>query len=391
MSIVIFGDLFSFPEGQAATNRVYTYARGFIENGHQVHVVCFLSDYTDTFEGETEGIRYYQTFRQKERSNSFFVRRWQNLLKYIRTYRILKKIHREDRILAINSWTNLFGTLFFIWVVSRLLGLKVITECSEHPMMEFQDSARQKLWGKIKFKMETFLFDGVLCISRYLVDYHKKHGVADKKLFLVPSTVDPTRFIHTGTRPVKEPYIGYFGSLTFKRDSVDVLIKAYALFAAKDSRTKLVLGGFCSPSMKQDIIRLINELRITDRVLVVDYLSRQEVLTYISHAEVLVMARSRDLASMASYPSKLTEFLATGKPVISMNVGEVADFLKDGENAYLVEPADHEGLAAKLSYVMANYEKAKEAGLKGQALTQTVFHYNYQAKRILEYIQILNR
>lgn len=391
MSIVIFGDLFSFPEGQAATNRVYTYARGFIENGHKVHVVCFLSEFTDKFQGETEGIKYYQTFQQNERSGSFIKRRWQNLLKYVRTYRILKQINREDRILAINSWTNLFGTLFFIWLVSRLLGLKVITECSEHPMMEFQDSRRQKWWGKLKFRMETFLFDGVLCISRFLVDYHKAHGVPDKKLFLVPSTVDPTRFSHTGLRPVPDPYIGYFGSLTFKRDSVDVLIRAFAVFSQSNTHTKLVLGGFCSPSMREEMNQLIRDLRITERVIVVDYLSRQEVLTYISHADVLVMARSRDLASMASYPSKLTEFLATGKPVISMNVGEVADFLHDGENAYLVEPSDHEGLAAKLTYVFEHYEEAKEAGIRGKELTQTVFHYNYQAKRILEYFQTLNR
>jgi hypothetical protein len=33
MAIVIFGDNFSFPEGDASTNRVYTYARGISENG----------------------------------------------------------------------------------------------------------------------------------------------------------------------------------------------------------------------------------------------------------------------------------------------------------------------------------------------------------------------
>lgn len=391
MSIVIFGDLFTFPEGQAATNRVYTYARGFIENGVNVHVVCFLSDYKKTFEGTTEGIHYHHTFRQSERSNSFFIRRWQNFQKYIRTYQILKKINKEDKILAINSWTNLFGTLFFIWLASRLLGLKVITECSEHPMLEFQEGRVRKIWGKMKFRLETFLFDGVLCISRYLVDYHKHKGVSDRKLFLVPSTVDPTRFNSTGARPIADPYVGYFGSLSFKRDSVDVLIRAFALFSATHKTQKLVLGGFCSPEMKEEINQLISELGIGERVIVLDYLSRQEVLTFITHADVLVMARSRDLASMASYPSKLTEFLATGKPVISMNVGEISDFLRDGENAYLVEPADHEGLARKLVHVYDHYEEAKQAGERGRELTQTVFHYNYQAKRILEYIQLLNR
>jgi hypothetical protein len=47
MTIIIFGDLFSFPEGHAATNRIYTYAKGLQENGVNVTVICFSNDYLD--------------------------------------------------------------------------------------------------------------------------------------------------------------------------------------------------------------------------------------------------------------------------------------------------------------------------------------------------------
>ena len=33
MTCIIFGDAFTFPDGDASTNRVYTYARGFLEHG----------------------------------------------------------------------------------------------------------------------------------------------------------------------------------------------------------------------------------------------------------------------------------------------------------------------------------------------------------------------
>ena len=45
MSVVIIGDMFSFPEGDAATNRVLTFAKGFLENGQKVHVICFGNEY----------------------------------------------------------------------------------------------------------------------------------------------------------------------------------------------------------------------------------------------------------------------------------------------------------------------------------------------------------
>jgi hypothetical protein len=51
MSYVIFGDTFTFPDGNASTNRVYTYAKGFKENGMNVHIICFRNDYLDNFSG----------------------------------------------------------------------------------------------------------------------------------------------------------------------------------------------------------------------------------------------------------------------------------------------------------------------------------------------------
>ena len=73
MAYVIFGDSFTFPEGDAATNRVYAYSKGFTENGIAVHVICFRNDYIDEHTGETGGIKYYHPFGQTTRSNYFII------------------------------------------------------------------------------------------------------------------------------------------------------------------------------------------------------------------------------------------------------------------------------------------------------------------------------
>ena len=86
MSIVIFGDSFSFPEGDAATNRVHTYAKGFNENGITVHVICFANEYNSPGDGMINGINFYHPFRQMERSKYFIIRNWQKLIKYFNTY-----------------------------------------------------------------------------------------------------------------------------------------------------------------------------------------------------------------------------------------------------------------------------------------------------------------
>ena len=101
MSVVIFGDIFTFPEGDAATNRVYTYSKGFIENGIKVHVISFESLYNSAGNGQIEGITYYHPFGQFERSKYFVVRQYQKILKYLNTIKLFSRINNEEKIIAI--------------------------------------------------------------------------------------------------------------------------------------------------------------------------------------------------------------------------------------------------------------------------------------------------
>jgi glycosyltransferase involved in cell wall biosynthesis len=389
MSIIIFGDLFTFPEGGAATNRVHCYARGFKENGIGVTIISFLTKYGDNENGVIDGIRYYYPFQEKIRSKYFFTRFWKKLKKYFTSYYLFKRLNREDKIIAINSWTNLLSTHLFAWLLSKLLRTKLVTEGSEHPLRFHQGDKIRRMQGAMKLYIESRFCDGILCISRYLVDFYKKEGLNPKKLLLVPSTVNPSVFAETIKKPISEKYIGYFGSLSFKRDNVDMLIHAFAEFNVRYPDVRLILGGFCTPDIKNQMQDLINRLNVRSKVRMLDFLSRKEILEYITNAEVLVMTRSKDLESAASYPSKLTEFLATGKPVISVNVGEISDFLTDNENAFLVEPGNTRELAGKLEFVYKNYEFAQSVGRKGKELTEGIFNYNFQAKRIIDFIHSL--
>src|SRR6185295_4691157 len=256
MSIVIFGDNFSFPEGSAATGRVHTYAKGFRENGVSVHVICFSSEYSNNGNGIHNGINYYYTFEEKKRSSNIFIRNRRKLKKYFKTYYLLKKINKEDKVVAVSRWTNRLRTHLFAWMLSKMFGFKLIIEASEHPLRLYQGKAWTRMVGSTKLYISSSLCDGILCISRYLVDFYKSHGVSDKKLLLVPSTVDPYLLNQKYQRPVPGPYVGYFGSLTFKRDNVDMLIRAFALFSQIHPDVDLVLGGFFPENSEERLMDL---------------------------------------------------------------------------------------------------------------------------------------
>jgi len=392
MSVIIFGDLFTFPEGYAATNRAYMYAKGFSENSIRASVVCFSSEYLKVSDGIIDEIPYYHPFGQEKRSNSFVIRRWQNLMKYYRTYVLFKKIHKEDKIVAVNSWTNLLLTHTFAWFLCKIFKARLIPEISEHPLRYYQQGFFKKKIGVLKFHIETRLSDGFFCISRYLVNFYKQQGVNTKKLFLVPSIIDPSRFSKVSERPFSHSYIGYFGSLTFERDNVDLLINAFEKFARLHPDIHLVLGGFCTDAQKKQISNLISKLDIDTKVTLLDRLTKDEITKYVAHASILVMVRTKGLESDASFPSKLTEFLATGKPVISVNVGEIPDYLSDGVNVFLTEPGNAQELTNKLIYIANDYAVAERVSKQGKSLTldSGVFNYSYQTRRMIDFINSLH-
>ncbi len=390
MAYVIFGDNFTFPEGDASTNRVYTYAKGLTESGINVHVVCFGSDYTPYGEGITEGIKYYHPFNQKTRNRHFIIRRWHKFIKYFKTFLLLKRIRKEEDIDCTVVYTMRLFTHLFGWFLARGNNSKLIRECSEHPLLFYRNGYFKKKEGLIKLALESFYCDGIFCISHFLIDFFRQRGVPDKKLFLIPSTVDPTRFLNNELAPLPYSYVGYFGGLTFDRDNIDTLVRAFAAIRNKHPEIHLVLGGFCSEKDKKLLTDLIDELKIESEAEVLKYLPRDEIIKYITHSYILVMVRARSLETQASFPSKLTEYLSTSKPVITVNVGEIPEYLTDGLNAFLVEPGDINGLSEKLDYVLNNYESALKVAGAGRELTNTVFNYNYQSKRIIEYIESLN-
>ncbi|MEO9146700.1 MAG: glycosyltransferase family 4 protein [Ginsengibacter sp.] len=390
MSIIIFGDLFTFPDGNAATNRVYTYAKGFIENGVNTHVICFESAYNTSGDGITNGIYYYHPFGQQERNKYFLVRRWLKLKKHFRAIQLVKEINRKDKVTAIISYSTLLQFQVFSSFLSKIIKSKVILECSEHPLKDYQDSYFKKIAGKSRVYIESKLYNGINCISQYLIDFYEKIGVNQKKLFLVPSTVDTERFEISHDSPFPFKYIAYCGTLTQKKDGVNILIESFSRIAEKYPDINLVLIGKDDLEKDEILIKtLVTTLKLEKRIFFLGQISREKVPLYLANAKILVLARPRSLQADAGFPSKLTEYLATGVPIVVTEVGEISTYLKDNKNAFISEPDNAEAFAGKLDFVLENYPHAREIGLKGKELTKTVFNYNYQAKRMIDFIETL--
>ncbi len=79
-------------------------------------------------------------------------------------------------------------------------------------------------------------------------------------------------------------------------------------------------------------------------------------------------------------PKGLFEAMASGVPVVTTRVGQAMDLVRHGENAWLVDVGDVEGLAGRLAHVAgrpAELPRVVEAGLETAAAN------TYEAQRPL--------
>jgi glycosyltransferase involved in cell wall biosynthesis len=83
-------------------------------------------------------------------------------------------------------------------------------------------------------------------------------------------------------------------------------------------------------------------------------------------------------------PTKLFEYLASGRPVLASRLGQIAEVLDHGRNAWLVAPGDVDALAAGLEMLAADPDLRRRLGEAGREDARTRYSWTAHVKRILD-------
>ena len=230
------------------------------------------------------------------------------------------------------------------------------------------------------------IFDLLLVMTTPLKEFYGKRIKQNANIEVIPMTVQPERFENIlEESPFQKPYFAYAGYLGDDKDGVNILLKAFSIVAKEYKNVLLVLIGYSNNQVHHDnLIQLAKENNIVNKVIFTGRIHRDEIPLYFCNATGLVLSRPDNLQAKGGFPTKLGEYLATGKPVVVTKVGEIPHYLKDNYNAFLAEPDSIESFASKMIELLSNPDKAKQIGQRGKWLSEEVFNYKVQAKRILE-------
>lgn len=361
--------------GEAWTNRVLAYARGFAEQGVEVEL-CYLigdkkrSQYSITIPG-VKVVNFWER-------DGFFAKKSRYLSLLVNLFRCKWYIQPTDRVF-------LYGVESYIAKVVLKKTKNVFGEITEHPFMRGSNenaklpNSRLQLLSRLK---------GLFVISQSLKQYFVECGIPKEKVHISNMFVDANRFDGQKKNSV-EKYFAYCGVVSKYKDGVDTLIKAFAQFHLSYPEYKLYVIGRCeSEIVRKELEEMCSTLSVKDSVVFTGLVSPNKMPALLSNAQALVLARPNNLQSKYGFPTKLGEYLATGNPVIVTDVGEIGIFLKDRENAVVLPPDDVNAFASGMTWVVEHPAEAIAIGKKGQELAQSEFSYKIQSEIVLNIIKI---
>lgn len=155
--------------------------------------------------------------------------------------------------------------------------------------------------------------------------------------------------------------------------NVSTIVKSVALIPDK-YKIKLIIVG--SGPEEKNIKNLISKLNITERVELIQFISRQEVLNYLSNADIYLFGSLKEACNLS-----LLESMAIGLPVICLNWSGMS-ISTDDSCAIRLPVTDPEqmpkDMAAAIIKLIENPELRKQMGEAGRKRIKEVF--NWEAK-----------
>jgi glycosyltransferase involved in cell wall biosynthesis len=389
---IYFLTLMRFPFGLAQTNRLISIAGGLVNAGCKVKIVCLkpTENHRESLNNQSSGvynnINFVYASGTPFRGNNPFRRGYLFMAGLCLSSYLLIIENRKEKINFL--FIGVTGFLISLWffMLCKILRIKYLQERSEYPFIKAKTSFLDKPSLFLYLTITCKLFDGFIVITRKLRDYFKPHLQKDCPLFHLPILVEPERFAQTES-PVTEQYIAYCGSMQGDKDGIPVLIDAYKLFSEEFPNVKLYLIGSIQFAGFDRLQEKIAGLSLDKSVIFTGIVNREKLPEVLSKAVMLVLARPENKQAEAGFPTKLGEYLATGKPVVVTNVGEFSVYLHDNVNAYIARPGDAEDFANKMRYILHNYEQALKVGIEGQQLAHTEFNSTYQGSNLIAWLK----
>lgn len=157
---------------------------------------------------------------------------------------------------------------------------------------------------------------------------------------------------------------------------VPVLLRVFFQIAAQMPDARLMLIGDMA-SASENLPVLMDKLHIRDKVVMPGMVRHAELPAYYALAKVYAHTSSYE-----GMPRVLAEAASAGLPLVGMSCAGVDEVIHDGENGYLLDDMDIDGMAARILELLNQPDTAHRLGEKAQHMALAQYNAVHNAENV---------
>lgn len=157
----------------------------------------------------------------------------------------------------------------------------------------------------------------------------------------------------------------------------------------EDPLPHLLIGG--EGALKKDLEAMVKQKGLSDRVTFLGHIPNDFTPFYYSLADIYVQPSIVDKdGNTEGLGVTLLEAMACGTPCIGSKTGGIPNIIIDGNNGFLVDPADPKQLAEKLSILLKNKALLSRMAEQGKLFVKENYSWETKAKELVTIYKTLS-
>ena len=300
----------------------------------------------------------------------------------LKLHNILKKIKPD--IAHVHTHNSMALSILPL----KILGIPTIFDAhgsyiDELKMLYGRETLDVKMWRVL----EPILFrlsDKITVVTKALEEYVTSRGIKNNNIVRVPggATYD---FFKTGGKSKQDLGISdsdcvimYMGNF-YAWQGIDMLISSAKYVLKQRDNVKFVLVGNTN---HEEYRNVVDNLGLLKYFIFTGQKSREELPDLVQIADILILPRPETEVTKYGFPSKLPEYMASGKPVIATDVGDHHLLIKNMATGLLVPP-DAKELAEAVLNLMEDESLRKKLGLAAQQFVKSEYSWEVIGGKLL--------
>lgn len=385
----------NFPSGGPAATYLNLFCRGLKLNGHGITVFLLKGNafgnytYSGPRKNVTgDGISFtYLGFKQ--RPGNYLLKLIEEFISISRLVYLLFSLiikRKSINILIYNSEIQYNTPIFLITKVFVIKTLKFVPEIMDKS--EFAGSFIRRIKGygeNLNFKCFNTLSDRLIVFSHFVKDAYIRMGYDSNNILVQPNLTD-FEYWESNKSEIKYT-LGYSGTPTIKDGLLDLINSIRLLQVRNINVTLLIIGD--SNFGKSLIPGLKNEckkLEVEEKVFFTGLVDSDKVKEYLSECKILCITRPSITQTKAGFPTKLGEYLATGRPVLATDFGDLSRYFLNGFDIIMAECGNPESIAEKISWMLQNDEELITISRNGYEKAKLLLDFKSSINRIIDFM-----